>query len=58
VILVNPSSLEHVKGRKTDVKDAAWLAELHEHDLLYPSFIPPREIRDSRDLTRYRRRLI
>lgn len=51
VILVTPSHLKHVK-------DAAWLAELLEHGLLQPSFIPPREIRDARDLTRYRRRLI
>lgn len=58
VLLVNPTHLKHVKGRKTDVKDAAWLAELLEHGLLQPSFIPPREIRDARDLTRYRRRLI
>jgi transposase len=58
VLLVNPSHLKHVQGRKTDVKDAAWLAELLEHGLLKPSFIPPREIRDARDLTRYRRRLI
>lgn len=57
VLLVNPTHLRHVKGRKTDVKDAAWLAELLEHGLLHPSFIPPREIREARDLTRYRRKL-
>jgi transposase len=58
VMLVNPAHLKHVKGRKTDVQDAAWLAELLEHGLLQASFIPPVEIRDLRDLTRYRRRLI
>jgi transposase len=58
VILVNPSHLKHVKGRKTDPEDASWLADLHEHGLLQASFIPPIEIRDLRDLTRYRRRMI
>jgi transposase len=58
VLLVNPTHLKHVKGRKTDVKDAAWLAELLEHGLLRASFIPPREFRDARELTRYRRRLV
>ena len=58
VLLVNPTHLQHVKGRKTDVKDAAWLAELLEHGLLQASFIPPREIRDARELARYRRRQI
>lgn len=45
-------------GRKTDVSDAAWLAELLEHGLLRGSFVPPAEIRELRDLTRYRKRLI
>jgi transposase len=58
VLLVNPGHLKYVKGRKTDVQDAAWLADLLEHGLLQASFIPPVEIRDLRDLTRYRRRLI
>ena len=51
----------HVKilpGRKTDVGDAAWLAELLEHGLLRGSFVPPPVIRQLRDLTRYRKRLI
>jgi transposase len=43
-----------VPGRKTDVKDAQWIAELLAHGLVRPSFIPPREQRDLRDLTRYR----
>jgi transposase len=58
VLLVNPSHLQHVPGRKTDVKDCEWLAELLEHGLLRGSFIPPKEIRDLRDLTRYRRKLV
>jgi len=58
VMLVNPAHLKHVKGRKTDPEDASWLADLLEHGLLQASFIPPVEIRDLRDLTRYRRRMI
>ena len=58
VMLVNPSHLKYVEGFKTDAKDARWLAELLEHGLLRGSFIPPREIRDLRDMTRYRRKLI
>jgi transposase len=58
VLLVNPAHLKHVPGRKTDVKDCEWIAELLEHGLLRGSFIPPREIRDLRDVTRYRRRLV
>jgi transposase len=58
VLLVNPAYLKHVPGRKTDVKDSEWIAELLGHGLLRGSFIPPREIRDLRDVTRYRRRLV
>ena len=47
-----------VPGRKSDVADAAWLAELLEHGLLRGSFVPPRVIRELRDLTRYRKRLV
>ncbi len=47
-----------VPGRKTDLADAQWLAELLEHGLLGASFVPPAEIRELRDLTRYRKRLI
>jgi transposase len=52
---------EHMKavpGRKTDVKDSEWLAELLRHGLLKPSFIPPEPIRILRDLTRYRKGLV
>ena len=58
VMLVNPGHLKYVQGFKTDPKDARWLAGLLEYGLLQGSFIPPREIRDVRDMTRYRRRLI
>ncbi len=54
VLLVNAKHVKHVPGRKTDVKDAEWLAELLRHGLLRSSFIPPQVQRDLRDLTRYR----
>jgi len=54
VWLLNAQHIQAVPGRKTDVKDAQWIAELLAHGLVRPSFIPPREQRDLRDLTRYR----
>lgn len=57
LLLVNPADVQRMPGRKTDVSDAAWLAQLLEHGLLRPSFIPPREIRELRDLVRYRSEL-
>src|SRR5438128_10547644 len=56
--LVNSRHVRILPGRKTDVKDAEWLAELLEHGLLRGSFVPPPAIRKLRDLTRYRKRLI
>ena len=56
--LVNARHVKILPGRKTDVADAEWLAELLEHGLLRSSFVPPAAIRDLRDLTRYRKRLI
>lgn len=56
--LVNAKHVKMVPGRKTDLADAAWLAQLLEHGLLTGSFVPPAEIRELRDLTRYRKRLI
>lgn len=56
--LVNARHVKMVPGRKTDLADAAWLAELLEHGLLGASFVPPAPIREPRDLTRYRKRLI
>ena len=54
VWLLNAQHLRAVPGRKTDVKDAQWIAELLRHGLVRPSFIPPRHQRDLRDLTRHR----
>jgi transposase len=56
--LVNAHHVKILPGRKSDVLDAEWLAELLEHGLLRGSFVPPPAIRDLRDLTRYRKRLI
>lgn len=53
--LLNANHLRHVPGRKTDMNDAAWIAELVEHGLVRPSFVPPKPIRELRNLTRYRR---
>jgi transposase len=58
LMLVNARHVKILPGRKTDVGDAAWLAELLEHGLLRGSFVPPAAIRELRDLTRYRKRLI
>jgi transposase len=58
VILVNARHIKGVPGRKTDVKDCEWLAELLSYGLLKPSFIPPKPIRDLRELTRYRESLV
>lgn len=58
VLLVNAQHVKHVPGRKTDVKDAEWLAELLVHGLLKASFIPAKPQRDLRDLTRYRVTLV
>jgi transposase len=58
VILVNARDVKAVPGRKTDVRDCQWLADLLRHGLLKASFIPPLEIRELRELTRYRQTLI
>jgi transposase len=57
VVVVNPDHLKRWRGRKTDVQDAEWLADLLRHDLVRGSFIPSAEQRAWRDLTRYRARL-
>jgi Transposase len=53
--LLNARHLKAVPGRKTDVADSAWIAQLVEHGLVRPSFVPPKPIRELRDLTRYRK---
>jgi transposase len=58
VLLVNARHIKTVPGRKTDVKDSEWLAQLLEHGLLRASFIPPEPIRELRELTRHRKTLI
>ena len=55
-MLVNARHVKNLPGRKTDVKDCEWLAQLLEHGLR-GSFIPPRPIRELRDLTRHRKSL-
>lgn len=54
VVLVNAASVRNLPGRKTDVSDAAWLADLGAHGLVKASFVPPAPIRALRDLTRTR----
>jgi transposase len=54
LLLVNPHHVKVIPGRKTDAKDCEWIAELLQHGLLRGSFVPPTEIQDLRDLTRYR----
>jgi transposase len=58
VILVNARHMKAVPGRKTDLKDSEWIADLLRHGLLRVSFIPPRPIREVRELARYRKTLI
>src|SRR4029079_6129154 len=57
LLLVNPTHIKNVPGRKTDVNDATWIAQLLECGLLRGSFAPPVEIRELREVTRYRRQL-
>jgi transposase len=57
-LLANAAHIAQVPGRKTDVKDCVWIAQLLEHGLLRGSFVPEAPIRDLRDLTRYRKVLI
>jgi transposase len=58
VVLANAHHIKAVPGRKTDVKDCEWLADLLAHGLIRPSFIPPVAVRELRDLTRYRKSVI
>jgi transposase len=57
LLLVNPRHLKKVPGRKTDVSDAEWIAQLLQCGLLRGSFVPPRALRNQRDLTRHRAQL-
>jgi transposase len=58
LLLVNAEHIKKVPGRKTDVKDSQWIAELLQHGLLKASFVPERTMRDLRDLTRQRVQLV
>jgi transposase len=58
LVVGNATHIKAVPGRKTDVKDSQWLADLLRHGLIKSSFVPPEPIRDLRDLTRYRRKLV
>ena len=58
IFLVNAQAIKRMPGRKTDMKDAEWIATLMQHGLLQRSFIPSRQQRELRDLTRYRQSLV
>jgi transposase len=58
LVVGNAHHVKNVPGRKTDVKDAEWLAELVQHGLIQPSFVPEPAIRELRDLTRARKKLV
>jgi transposase len=58
ITVANAQQIKKVPGRKTDVKDAEWIADLLRHGLLRRSFVPPKPIRELRDLLRYRRKLV
>ncbi|MRN12576.1 IS110 family transposase, partial [Akkermansia muciniphila] len=57
VVVANPKYVKGIRGKKTDIKDSVWLCDLHKHGLVPGSFIPPLEIRQIRDLMRYRFKL-
>jgi transposase len=58
ITIAHPKYVKALKGKKTDKKDSIWIADLHKHGLVVGSFIPPYDIRQLRDLTRYRSKLI
>lgn len=58
IIIVNAQHIKAVPGRKTDVKDAEWIADLVRHGLVKPSFVPSREQRELREMVRYRNEII
>ena len=58
IVLANAQHIKNILGRKTDVKDCKWIAHLFRNGLVSGSFIPPREIRELRDLIRTRRKLV
>lgn len=58
IVLAHPKYVKAIRGKKTDKKDAKWIADLFKHDLVAGSFMPPSDIRQLRDLMRYRFKLI
>jgi len=58
LLLANPYQVKNLPGRKTDIRDSQWIAELLAHGLIRRSFVPPADTRNLRDLTRYRVRLV
>ena len=58
ITLAHPKYVKAIRGKKTDKKDSIWIADLHKHDLVPGSFIPPADIRQLRDLLRYRSKLV
>ena len=58
VVVTHPKYVRAIPGKKTDKKDSVWIADIFKHGLVSPSFIPPRDIRQLRDLMRYRFKLI
>lgn len=57
IVLAHPKYVKAIHGKKTDKKDAKWIADIFKHDLVAGSFIPPADIRQLRDLVRYRQKL-
>ena len=57
IVLAHPKYVKAIRGKKTDKKDAKWIADLFKHDLVAGSFMPPTDIRQLRDLMRYRFKL-
>ena len=57
IVLAHPKYVKAIRGKKTDKKDAKWIADLFKHDLVVGSFMPPADIRQLRDLMRYRFKL-
>ena len=58
VIIAHPKYVRSIKGKKTDKKDSKWIADLFKHDLVRSSFIPPKDIRALREISRYRSKLV
>ena len=57
IVLAHPKYVKAIRGKKTDKRDAKWIADLFKHDLVAGSFMPPADIRQLRDLMRYRFKL-